>query len=533
MHSRLLLSAAHWVQVGNTHAIGQAHDASGKLLRAAEIAGAFASLAGHDAWRATAAELNGCFAVVQLDKAHTFAAVDRLRSFPLFYAHADQGLVIADRADAIRPLLQNPSLDPAAVGEFRLTGYVTGEQTLVADLRQLRAGHTLVLQPGDPAGGRQCAYYQFRHGSFSAEDDEALVGRLVDVHERVFRRLIEDIGDRPIAVPLSGGYDSRLIGVMLRDVGFRNVLCYTYGVPGNWEAGISRELASHLGFRWTMIPYSAATWRAWAATPEFKRYFREAGNLSSIPHIQDWPAIFELRKRGDLPDDAVIVPGHSGDFIAGSHIPKWFQDRARLDRRQVLQSLFDAHYSLWDWPSDPDEALWRNFAERVERVTGPIGNCSAEEAADAFECWDCQERQAKFIVNSVRVYESAGLEWRLPLFDSELMDFWSRIPVESRLGRRLYFEFVARCQRLPITPANTDHSAAVVAAIRWMDRLGLRPLAKRGRRLWRRAKWQEQYEGGDMAWLSLVDSSEFRARYTGREIGHSFFALKYLDTVAP
>jgi asparagine synthase (glutamine-hydrolysing) len=532
MLNRLFLSAAHWVQVGNTHATGQAHDASGKLLRAAEIAGAFASLASHDAWGATAAGLNGRFAVVKLDETHAFAAVDRLRSVPVFYAHVEQGFVIADRADSIRPLLHSSTLDPAAVIEFRLAGYVTGDQTLVAGLHQLRAGHVLAQQSGDPAEGRQYAYYQFRHGNFSAGDDETLTRRLVDVHERVFRRLIEDVGDRPLAVPLSGGYDSRLIGVMLRDIGFRNVLCYTYGVPGNWEAGISHELASHLGFRWTMIPYSASTWREWATTPEFKRYFREAGNLSSTPHIQDWPAIFELRKRGDLPDDAVIVPGHSGDFIAGSHIPKWYRDRSRLERRQVLQSLFNAHYSLWDWPSDPDAALWRTISERVERITGPIGDCSAEEAADAFECWDCQERQAKFIVNSVRVYDSFGLAWRLPLFDSELMDFWSRIPLESRVGRRLYFEFVDRCQRLPITPANTDHSAAVVAAIRWMDRLGLRPLVKRGRRVWRRVNWQEQYQGGDMAWFSLVDSKDFHARYTGREIGHSFFALKYLDTVA-
>jgi asparagine synthase (glutamine-hydrolysing) len=173
------------------------------------------------------------------------------------------------------------------------------------------------------------------------------------------------------------------------------------------------------------------------------------------------------------------------------------------------------------------------LAERIERITGPMRTSTPEEAADAFERWDCQERQAKFIVNSVRVYESFGYEWRLPLFDAELMDFWSRIPIEGRVGRRLYFEFVRKQQQLPITPANRDHSAPVTSVIRLVDRLGLRPLAKRAQRVLRRARWRQQYEGDPLAWFGLVDPEVFRARYTGREIGHSFFALQYLELIAP
>jgi hypothetical protein len=86
---------------------------------------------------------------------------------------------------------------------------------------------------------------------------------------------------------------------------------------------------------------------------------------------------------------------------------------------------------------------------------------------------------------------------------------------------------------LPITPANRDHSATVAGLIRLVDGLGLRPLAKRAQRTLRRATWRRQYEDGDLAWFGAVDPETFRARYTGREIGHSFFALQYLELVAP
>jgi len=57
---------------------------------------------------------------------------------------------------------------------------------------------------------------------------------------------------------------------------------------------------------------------------------------------------------------------------------------------------------------------------------------------------DWQERQAKFIVNSVRVYEFWGYEWRIPLWDNQLMDFFSGVPLKLRLEKKLYDPLVDR-----------------------------------------------------------------------------------------
>jgi asparagine synthase (glutamine-hydrolysing) len=528
--ARLALTASGWLQHGQTHARGQAFDAAGALLRAGALAARFDGLATESAWAAAAADLNGCFAIVTSADAKVHACVDRLRTIPLFYASTPHGLMVADHADAIYAQLPQSRLDALAASEFRCTGYVTGEQTLIAGLRQIPAGHRMASDASSTVPTLH-RYYEFRHGDFVDPDGETIIAQLRGTHEQVFRRLVTDIGDRSIVVPLSGGYDSRLIGVALRDLGCKNVLCYSYGAEGNWEANISRELAAYLGFEWTMVPYSAERWRAWAKTPEFRAYFRAAGNLCAVPHIQDWPAVYELKRRGALADDAVFVPGHSGDFLAGSHVPKWYPARTQLTRDEILQSLFDAHFTLWDWPADPDNAMREAMAARIEAIAGRIETSTPEVAADIYERWDCQERQAKFIVNSVRVYESLGYEWRLPLFDSALMDFWSRIPIEGRVGRAMYFRFVAQHQQLPITPANTDHAAPVAKILQWVNASGMRPLAKRAQRALHRAQWRSRYDGGDMRWFALVDRDEFRRRYSGREIGHSFFALQYLKDI--
>lgn len=518
-----------WTQHGHTLARGQTHLA-GRLLRAGDIAALFDPL-DPSQWAATAAAMNGSFAVLRRSDDEIAAAVDRLRSIPLFYADAPQGLKIAHDALQLRSELPPLQLDPTSAQEFRLTGYVTGNRTLFDGLFQIPAGHVLTYSRRDRSP-TLTRYHAYRHGNFFTDDDAALTEELARVHERVFKRLVADTDGRQLVVPLSGGYDSRLIGVMLRDLGQRDVLCYTYGTAGNWEARISQELARHLGFRWTMIPYSAERWREWAALPEFERYFSRAGQFCSSPHFQDWPAVRELTRSGQVEPGAVFVPGHTGDFLTGGHIPKIFPRLDKLSPAEVVQAILDSHFKLWDWPADHEEYLRRAFTARIEEFTGPLRECSPEEAADVFEMWEFAERQSKFIVNSVRVYEDFGHEWRLPLFDAELIDFWSRVPIAGRVGRRLYFAYVDRFQKLPVTRANTDRIAPAAAVIEWINRSRLRPLAKRAQRVVRRARWRREYEGGTVGWFALVAPEEFRAHYTGREIAHSFFAARYLEQLS-
>ncbi len=123
---------------------------------------------------------------------------------------------------------------------------MTGRETLDRSIFQITAGS--VADFSRPTGSQPSVarYYRFHHTDFTKAPRERLIEDLVGVHERVFRRLVGSVGDRTIVVPMSGGYDSRLIGVSLRDLGCRKVICYSYGVPGNWESKISRELTDYL-----------------------------------------------------------------------------------------------------------------------------------------------------------------------------------------------------------------------------------------------------------------------------------------------
>ncbi len=56
---------------------------------------------------------------------------------------------------------------------------------------------------------------------------------------------------------------------------------------------------------------------------------------------------------------------------------------------------------------------------------------------------------------SVRVYEFWGYDWLMPLWDLELTEFLSRIPLERYFNRRLYKEYVRRMRSLLSVPLKT------------------------------------------------------------------------------
>ena len=102
------------------------------------------------------------------------------------------------------------------------------------------------------------------------------------------------------------------------------------------------------GFLWK---YTAQKWHECYNSKEADHFQKWAGNLSSLPHMQDFLALRELKTQGKLPDNSVFVPGHSGDMLAGSHIPSYYLDNSRsYDSETFLVDSLKKHYNLWKWP---------------------------------------------------------------------------------------------------------------------------------------------------------------------------------------
>ncbi|MHB8102661.1 MAG: asparagine synthase C-terminal domain-containing protein [Methanosarcina sp.] len=382
--------------------------------------------------------LNGEFAIVAETNSRIFCAVDKLRRIPLFYITTKDNFVISDDAYYLKDKI-NSRLNEKNAAEFMVAGYVTGDETLFDGIKQIRSGEFLTYQKKDNFLKTSC-YFRFSHGNYYELPESQLLEMLDQVFVHTFSRLIESTVNqgKKLIVPLSGGLDSRIIVAMLKRLGVNDVTCVSYGRKSNRESIISKQVAEALGYDWLFVEYTAQKWHECYNSKEADCYRTFAGNLSSLPHMQDFLTVKTLKSQGKIPDNSVFVPGHTADMLAGSHIPSYYLDNStKYDSDTFSVDSLKLHYNLWKWPYE----LENTFKEKLNKSISGLEINDNKTCASAIELFDFNERQSKFIVNSVRAYEFFGYDWRTPFWDMELIEFYLKVSLEYRINQTLYIKY--------------------------------------------------------------------------------------------
>jgi asparagine synthase (glutamine-hydrolysing) len=388
----------------------------------------------------TLSSLDGHFALMAQDGGDWFAAVDRVRSIPLFWLDQDGMVMVSPSARQLLARQPQP-VDPEQASVFAMSGYTMAGRTLYRKLNELKPGEWMASIAGRVVRGRYWRYQPWRTQRLAeVQWSERLVGTTL----AVFEKMIEGIKGRCVLVPLSAGLDSRLVAAALKHLGYRNVKCFAYGLPSNFEAVASRSVAERLGYEWTFVPHSPAQQARLFGGEIGRAYDRQSDTLAAVPFPQDLHAVSTLLANGYVGRDVVVVNGQSGDYITGNHVPAGLFEPGQGGEGARWQRIVDAlvakHYSLWGSLKTP--ANLAQVDRLVRQDCADDGVALGEPALDyaVYEYSEYQNRQAKYVVNGQRVYEFLGLDWRLPLWDRDFVDFWESVPIEHKQKQTLYRE---------------------------------------------------------------------------------------------
>ena len=381
---------------------------------------------------------------------------DRLCSFPLFYFQNEQELWLSDDllylVDQLRQH-QHVELEPLGLlSMWRSAQLVSGIHTVWKDIKQSQASDLLLWNDGQHTHKKGEIYTHQEDDSMMLD---SLKSKLKDAARIFTQRLIDYAQGAQIVVPLSGGFDSRLVLTALVEAKYPNLFAFTYGRHHSGEVKLSEKIAQALNVPWCFVQYSPQKWKAWQQSPSYKALFDKARRTSVLAHIQDPMAINQLVQEGVIQKNSVIACGHSGDVHAGSLIDQKSL-QTELSRAGYIELLSKKYFRFQaDIPligsSESAENLNIQLKDKLnqELSLAFIQNLNSDQSLDKreylideLERWFAHERCSKYLLASMRAYELFGLRWWLPLWDDAFTQVWMAVPLKYRGRFAAYHEFV-------------------------------------------------------------------------------------------
>ena len=239
--------------------------------------------------------INGVFTILLKVGDRLFIATDTTRVFPIFYTIIENKLFVSDSVEYLISIKSDSTINELASKEFISSGYVLGSKTLIDGINQIISDEYIIFSNIKIIDRGFRFSYSAGIKDLYIKDYEVLFKETGDVFERSFKRLIKSIEGKQVVLPLSGGYDSRLIAVMLKKYGVDDVICFTYGKIGNFELSNSERTAKVLGFKWVFIEYNDSLIEGYLGSEEFKEYSKYSGKFSSMPFLQEYFSIQYLK----------------------------------------------------------------------------------------------------------------------------------------------------------------------------------------------------------------------------------------------
>lgn len=389
-------------------------------------------------------KLSGHFSFILCNLQFCIAFVDKIRSYPIYYYHSTEEIVLSNSAIKLQECKQLYDTNINSILEFKMAGYTLGNRTLFKKLYQLQPGESIIIDSNSKTIENH-RYFRYFKGSIENKAKDELLSELHEATLTTFNKMIQTLNGRPVFIPLSGGLDSRLILTMLLELKYDKVVTYTYGVRGIWEIRRAKFIADKLKVPWHYVEFKPASTHKLFLTDDRKKYYNFASGFNSAPHLAEYYALLYLRRLKLIHDDAVLINGQSGDFTSGGHVPHIIRDypeNSKIKLDLLISLLIKKHFSLWI-NLKTDENIKSISDTVLDQLNLSVdGELDRDDFAKYYELLECEERQCKYVINGQRAYDWLGYDWCLPLWSDELIDFWLQVSWQHKLEQRLLKEYL-------------------------------------------------------------------------------------------
>ena len=281
-----------WFHGSSISVKGYLSDPNGKFYNDCDLLDYFKNINSDEEFKFKLKEANGCFTVIFHNSDYYLIGVDPLSAFPIFYSCSGNTPSVSDDPSKILEQTPNVELDILSSNQYLSAGFVSGSNTLVNSIKRVTAGCFIRISNSGEVVELPYYYLPFQNVNVTRTNGISL---LYDSMVSTIKRLIIAANNRPIVVPLSGGYDSRMLLTLLHKYKYKNIISYSYGSPNSHEVKCASKVANTLGIPWHFIDYSSIDWRPFFQQP-LNKYFLSSHTFSSLPHFGDLMAVHIIKR---------------------------------------------------------------------------------------------------------------------------------------------------------------------------------------------------------------------------------------------
>ncbi|MBN2167368.1 MAG: asparagine synthase [Marinilabiliaceae bacterium] len=368
---------------------------------------------------------NGQFTIIL----KTYEAIYLITSpgafYLVHYTKTQNELLVSDRIESFKDY----PLDKDSLDSLKYCGFVPFSKTVYENVYSCQSGTIHIITEQQISTIKPFQFAVSNRELFNPNTD--IGAKANEVILNAFKRTVKVLNGRKAVVPLSAGYDSRLILAALKKLNHNNILAFTYGRPGNIEARTAQKVASELNIEWYNIEYTPELINSLFDKTLLYDYIQFAFNGKSSICLHEFYAVLYLRSKGLISDGSVFIPGHSGDVLGGSQLIKVFPINYPFSK--ISKLYVKSKFNLFTKQKQTLKAFETIIINEINKHYN-----QDQLSFSILEDIDLNERLSKFILNAAQVFRFFNYTVLTPFWDSELLDLFKRVPTNQRVEKRLY-----------------------------------------------------------------------------------------------
>ena len=374
-------------------------------------------------------KLNGSFCMFVADNRAGIVhfATDRLNSRKIFYAQIGEKLIFTTKFTNMP--LDECKISYGGIASYLINGVPYNNLTVFEEIKLIDRSSLITVNNFKNVKIQSRKYWDYTFSNeFENFNKRELADVLIDIYKKSLQKRIK--GKKNIFLSLSGGYDSRGIAAILKDIiaDDQKVICFSHNFSTNSvgaDAGVAAKIAQYLGFEFKLInSYNGDPIKVLKKNAELGQ-----GLAYFCIETDVWDII---GKDFVAKSDSILLVGDMND---GTFTEFHGNTKRALERTSIFEpKILKQNGSLFS--GDILKQLISGWQVEYDIILDKATN--QNDIVDILDFLYVDQRIPH--VNSVarECFQMPFIETTTPYYDNDVLDFVSKLPRNLRDNKKLH-----------------------------------------------------------------------------------------------